>query len=44
MLIDDPERRAALAENVRRARAVLNWEVEEERLLDVVARLTDGGH
>ena len=41
-LLEDPERRAALADNVRRARDVLNWEVEETRLLEVVARLTDG--
>jgi glycosyltransferase involved in cell wall biosynthesis len=41
-LMEDPERRATIGENVRRARTVLNWEVEEARLLEVVARLTDG--
>ncbi len=41
-LLEDPERRAALADNVRRAGDVLNWEVEEARLLEVVKRLTGG--
>ena len=39
-LLDKPERLAVLRENVERARVVLNWEVEEGRLLDVVTRLT----
>ena len=40
-LLEQPQRAAAFRENVRRASEVLNWETEERRLLELVARLTD---
>jgi glycosyltransferase involved in cell wall biosynthesis len=39
-LLDEPRRAAALRENVRLASEVLNWETEERRLFELVARLT----
>jgi glycosyltransferase involved in cell wall biosynthesis len=39
-LLADRERYETLRANVERARSELNWEVEERRLLEVVARLT----
>jgi glycosyltransferase involved in cell wall biosynthesis len=41
-LMEHPETLAELRANVRRARTALNWEVEERRLLELVARLTNG--
>ena len=43
-LMEHPDTVAALRENVRHARTVLNWEVEERRLLELVAQLTNGRH
>jgi glycosyltransferase involved in cell wall biosynthesis len=41
-LLDDAGRLRSLRANVERARAVLNWEAEERRLMGVVARVMNG--
>jgi len=38
-LLHDPDRYALLQESTRRAAAILNWEIEKEKLLSLYERL-----